>query len=111
MWLNRQTVICNGSAAPVQAGWGDDVKDAAAPNPFYDPDLYQSYSASTRKNLARVDENRIDFDLLDNLISMLSAGPEEGAILVFLPGDSLPKESSSKIFQRCSSAVQAVLVC
>ena len=35
-----------------------------------------------------MDENRIDFDLLDELISLLSAGPEEGAILVFLPGNS-----------------------
>ena len=73
----------------MQAGWGDDVKDAAAPNPFYDPELYQAYSSSTRKNLARVDENRIDFDLLNGLITLLSAGPDEGAILVFLPGDSI----------------------
>lgn len=73
----------------MQAGWGDDTKDAAATNPFYDAALYKSYSAHTRKNLACVDEIRIDFDLLEELITMLAAGPDEGAILVFLPGKAL----------------------
>lgn len=71
----------------VQAGWGDDEKDAAASNPFYDAKHYESYSPATRRNLARLDENRIDFDLLEELVCLLATGAEDGAILVFLPGE------------------------
>ena len=44
------------------------------------------YHSSTRKNLARVDENRIDYDLLEEFLLHIDSQAEEGAILVFLPG-------------------------
>jgi hypothetical protein len=72
--------------AGAQAGWGDDHADAAALNPHYDPELYGGYSAAARRNLARLDENRIDYDLLEELVAHIDASYEEGAILVFLPG-------------------------
>ena len=72
--------------APVQAGWGDDEADAAPLNPAYDAARYGQYGPSTRRNLARVDENRIDYDLLEELVAHIHASCEEGAILVFLPG-------------------------
>ncbi len=56
-------------------------------NPHYDADLYQDYSQSVRRNLARVDENRIDFDLLEELVGHIDASYDEGAVLVFLPGE------------------------
>ncbi len=70
----------------MQAGWGDDAADAGVLNPHYDPDMYADFSVATRRNLARLDENRIDYDLLDELVGHLAASEEEGAILVFLPG-------------------------
>ena len=48
--------------------------------------MYGDYSASTKRNLARVDEDRIDFDLLEALVEYIDANYECGAILVFLPG-------------------------
>lgn len=73
-----------------QGGWGDDEADGGPLNKFYDAELYTAYSPATRKNLARLDENRIDYDLLDDLVCHLAAGNEEGAILVFLPGLQTP---------------------
>ncbi len=70
----------------MQAGWGDDAADAGALNPHYDPDMYADFSVATRRNLARLDENRIDYDLLEELVAHIDASYEEGAILVFLPG-------------------------
>ena len=71
-----------------QGGWGDDEADAGPLNKHYDAELYQSYSSATRRNLARVDEWRIDFDLLEDLVKHIDATYEEGAILVFLPGQA-----------------------
>lgn len=70
----------------IKGGWGDDDLGAAPLNRQYDPDLYQDYSAATRRNLARVDEARIDYDLLEDLVAHIDAEHDEGAILVFLPG-------------------------
>lgn len=69
-----------------QGGWGDDEADAGALNKHYDAELYTTYSPATRKNLARLNENRIDYDLLDELVCHLANNSEEGAILVFMPG-------------------------
>ena len=41
-----------------------------------------------RRNLARLDEIRIDYDLIEALISHLHAASDDGAVLVFLPGKS-----------------------
>ena len=73
----------------LQAGWGDEEAGARASNPHYNPELYASYSAKVRKNLAHLDENRIDYELLEELLTQLAADPAEGAILLFLPGGSL----------------------
>jgi hypothetical protein len=72
---------------PDQAGWGDDEADAGPLNPHYDAGRYGHLSAPARRNLARVDENRIDYDLLEELIGHIDATCEEGAILAFLPGE------------------------
>lgn len=74
-------------AYSVQAGWGDEGADVGPLNPHFIPEAYQEYSQSTRRNLARVDENRIDFDLLEELVGHIDGGYDEGAILVFLPGE------------------------
>lgn len=71
-----------------QAGMGDESEGQGPLNKWYDADKYQHLSAATRRNLARVDENRIDFDLLEALVTHLDSLQPEGAILVFLPGAS-----------------------
>ncbi len=73
----------------LQAGWGDDAADAGALNPHFDAERYAIFSVSTRRNLARLDENRIDYDLLEELVAHIDGSYEEGAILVFLPGGKL----------------------
>lgn len=75
-----------GSGVWLQAGWGDDTADAGPLNPHYNPERCAHLSVSARRNLARLDENRIDYDLLEELIAHIDAAHEEGAILVFLPG-------------------------
>jgi ATP-dependent RNA helicase DHX29 len=70
------------------AGWGDE--QALGPdvlNPSYDYDLYAQYPERVRKNLARLNEDVLDLDLLEELISWVDEEtPLPGAILVFLPG-------------------------
>ena len=52
----------------------------AAPRPACSP--------SVVRNLALLDEDRLDFDLLEDLVAHIDESQEgqEGAILVFLPG-------------------------
>ncbi|GLI66501.1 hypothetical protein VaNZ11_010328 [Volvox africanus] len=70
----------------VAKGFGDDEALAAPLNPEYDPDLYVNLPLHVRRNLARLDEHRIDYDLLEALLSYIDATTEPGAVLVFLPG-------------------------
>ena len=56
-------------------------------NPHFDNEELAEYSTSTRRNLARLDEDRIDFDLLEELVTYIDQEYGEGAILVFLPGE------------------------
>ncbi len=72
----------------LQGGWGDDATDplVAPLNPHFSPDDYAEYSTATQRNLARMDEDKIDYDLLEELVAFIDAEHEEGAILVFLPG-------------------------
>ena len=72
---------------PNQAGWGDDEAGAGPLNPHYNAARYAHLGDAARRNLGRVDENRIDYDLLEELMGHIDASYEEGAILVFLPGD------------------------
>ena len=44
----------------MQAGWGDEGADVGPLNPHFDAEAYQEYSQATRRNLARLDENRIE---------------------------------------------------
>lgn len=77
-----------GKAALMAAGWGDDESlGASVLNPNYDPELYADYPDRTRKNLARLNEDVLDLDLIEELIGWADEEtPLPGAILVFLPG-------------------------
>lgn len=48
------------------------------------------------RNLAILDEDRLDFELLEALVAHIDESNEgqEGSILVFLPGPSLPRPPS-----------------
>ncbi|WOL11159.1 DExH-box ATP-dependent RNA helicase DExH7, chloroplastic isoform X3 [Canna indica] len=71
----------------VLSSWGDEsLLSEDYVNPYYMPDQYQSYSERTRQNLKRLNEDVIDFDLLEDLICFIDGNYPPGAILVFLPG-------------------------
>ncbi|KAL3158036.1 hypothetical protein ABBQ32_011644 [Trebouxia sp. C0010 RCD-2024] len=72
----------------LRAGWGDDAQDPldAPLNPHFTREGLEEYSRSTLRNLARLDEDRIDFDLLEELVTYIDQEYGDGAILVFLPG-------------------------
>ncbi|XP_038878021.1 DExH-box ATP-dependent RNA helicase DExH7, chloroplastic isoform X2 [Benincasa hispida] len=73
----------------ILSGWGDDaLLSEACTNPHYNSDCYQSYSELTHKNLERLNEHVIDYDLLEDLVIHVDKAFDEGAILVFLPGVS-----------------------
>uniref|UniRef100_A0A7I4CTE9 RNA helicase n=1 Tax=Physcomitrium patens TaxID=3218 RepID=A0A7I4CTE9_PHYPA len=71
----------------VNSGWGDESKlEDVLVNPHYDPDLYRNFSERTRRNLERLNEDVIDYELLEDLIIYIDEEGEVGAVLVFLPG-------------------------
>ena len=70
----------------LRAGWGDDVCKDEILNPDYNPDVFFDYSARTRRNLMRLNEERIDYELIQSLLVHIDDHFEEGAVLVFLPG-------------------------
>ncbi|XP_023643306.1 DExH-box ATP-dependent RNA helicase DExH7, chloroplastic isoform X2 [Capsella rubella] len=73
----------------VLAGWGDDyLLSEDCLNPFYVSSNYNSYSDQTQQNLKRLNEDIIDYELLEELICHIDDTCEEGAILIFLPGVS-----------------------
>ena len=49
-------------------------------------ELYADYSVNTQASMALVDENRINYELMVELLNTIAAGSEDGAVLVFLPG-------------------------
>ena len=60
-------------------------------NPDYSAELYAAHPVSVRRNLAFLNEEKIDFDAIHAVVEYIqgrvTAGTyEEGAILVFLPG-------------------------
>ncbi|XP_024539805.1 DExH-box ATP-dependent RNA helicase DExH7, chloroplastic isoform X1 [Selaginella moellendorffii] len=68
-------------------GWGDDqILESRPVNPLYEESLYRKYSENTRKNLANVNEDVIDYELLEDLIMHINETGDPGALLVFLPG-------------------------
>jgi ATP-dependent RNA helicase DHX29 len=80
--------------AMVAGGWGDEADGASGEgfevlNPYVkdmNADVLGSYSLSTRRNLARVNDEVIDFDLLEALLGYIHETQDPGAVLVFLPG-------------------------
>uniref|UniRef100_A0A7N0SWU3 RNA helicase n=1 Tax=Kalanchoe fedtschenkoi TaxID=63787 RepID=A0A7N0SWU3_KALFE len=73
----------------VLSGWGDDsVLSEVSVNPYYDPERYQSFSQQTQHNLKNLNEDVIDYDLLEDLVCYVDETCAEGAILIFLPGVS-----------------------
>ncbi|KEH32765.1 ATP-dependent RNA helicase [Medicago truncatula] len=71
----------------VLSAWGDEsVLSEEHVNPYFVPSYYQSYSEQAQKNLKRVNEDVIDYDLIEDLICYIDESCGEGAILVFLPG-------------------------
>ena len=55
-------------------------------NPDYDPTRYEHCSDLTRRNLSRLDESVIDYDLVERLLVHADESEGSGAFLVFLPG-------------------------
>ncbi|VVA94125.1 unnamed protein product [Arabis nemorensis] len=71
------------------AGWGDNyLVSEDCLNSSYVSSSYENYCGRTRKNLERLNENVIDYELLEELICHIDDTSEEGAILVFMPGMS-----------------------
>ncbi|EFJ09549.1 hypothetical protein SELMODRAFT_428040 [Selaginella moellendorffii] len=68
-------------------GWGDEqILEETVVNPMYKQSLYHDYSESTQKSLAKVNEDVIDYELLEDLIMHINGTAEPVALLVFLPG-------------------------
>ncbi|XP_057764372.1 DExH-box ATP-dependent RNA helicase DExH7, chloroplastic-like isoform X1 [Salvia miltiorrhiza] len=71
----------------VLSGWGDEsLLSEEIINPYYIEGDYLNYSEQTRQNLKRLNEDTIDYDLLEDLVCHIDETYGEGAILVFLPG-------------------------
>lgn len=49
-------------------------------------DMYPEYSESTWKTLQIVDEEKINYELMELLVALIADEYEDGAILIFLPG-------------------------
>ncbi|KAK7292527.1 hypothetical protein RIF29_08309 [Crotalaria pallida] len=78
-----------GKKSLVLSAWGDEsVLSEEHINPSFVPSYYQSFSEQAQKNLKRLNEDVIDYDLLEDLICFVDDSCGEGAILVFLPGVS-----------------------
>nr|GFC80639.1 DExH-box ATP-dependent RNA helicase DExH7, chloroplastic isoform X1 [Tanacetum cinerariifolium] len=61
------------------------IAETSNTNPYYVPENYQKYSEQTQQNLKKLNEDVIDYDLLEDLICHVGETYPEGAILVFLP--------------------------
>ncbi|KAL6010623.1 hypothetical protein ACLOJK_001059 [Asimina triloba] len=71
----------------VMSGWGDEsLLSESCINPHYDPTAYGSYGDRTCQNLRNLNEDVIDYDLLEDLVCYIDETYPGGAILVFLPG-------------------------
>ena len=67
-------------------GWGDTEADAGPLNPDYDASAYAGFSPQTRVSLSRVNEEMLDFDLLEEVLAYIDGTQGPGAVLVFLSG-------------------------
>ncbi|KAJ6715515.1 hypothetical protein OIU85_026961, partial [Salix viminalis] len=89
--INKSGPVDNhrGKKNLVLSAWGDDSQlSEEFINPHYVSTSYQTYSEQTQKNLKRLNEDVIDYDLLEDLICYVDETCGEGAILIFLPGVS-----------------------
>ena len=66
--------------------WGEDDGWRGDENPEYDASTYAEYSDLTRRNLSRLDESVVDYDLIERLLVRADEETPPGAFLVFLPG-------------------------
>ncbi|XP_062225671.1 DExH-box ATP-dependent RNA helicase DExH7, chloroplastic isoform X2 [Phragmites australis] len=89
-WKHASSSVNNrrGNKNLVLSSWGDEsTLSEGYVNPHYTSDCYKSYSERTNQNLKRLNEDVIDFDLLEDLICYIDENcPPGGAVLVFLPG-------------------------
>ncbi|KAK4339893.1 hypothetical protein RND71_041355 [Anisodus tanguticus] len=71
----------------VLSAWGDEsLLSEEYINHYYDSSNYQIYSGQTKKKLRKLNEDIIDYDLLEDLVCYIDETYPEGAILVFLLG-------------------------
>jgi HrpA-like RNA helicase len=49
-------------------------------------DMYPEYSETTWKSLQTIDEEKINYELMELLVALIADEYEDGAILIFLPG-------------------------
>lgn len=66
--------------------WGTDDVWRGDENPDYDPALFENNSNLTNRNLSRIDESIIDYDLIETLLGHVDDEAPAGAVLIFLPG-------------------------
>ncbi|XP_047960360.1 DExH-box ATP-dependent RNA helicase DExH7, chloroplastic isoform X2 [Salvia hispanica] len=86
-WKGAPVGESRGKKNLVLSGWGDEsVLSEDLINPYYIGSDYLNYSQQTRRNLKRLNEDTIDYDLLEDLVCHIDETYSEGAILVFLPG-------------------------
>ncbi|KAL6650601.1 hypothetical protein ACP70R_009526 [Stipagrostis hirtigluma subsp. patula] len=88
-WKHASSSVNNrrGKKNLVLSSWGDEsTLSEGYLNPHYSSDYYKSYSERTNQNLKRLNEDVIDFDLLEDLICYIDENCPPGAVLVFLPG-------------------------
>ena len=93
--------------ALLKSNWGDQTTDVIL-NPNVDATSLaamledERYSPSTVRNISRVNEERIDMDLVEHVVLHIHNTEDPGAILVFVPGmaeiDNLTRRLVS---QRC----------
>ncbi|KAF9608520.1 hypothetical protein IFM89_009886 [Coptis chinensis] len=85
----RSSTVDNrrGNRNLVLSSWGDDSLLSEDPvNPNYDPSLYESLSERTQENLKSLNEDVIDYELLEDLVCHVDETYPAGAMLIFLPG-------------------------
>jgi HrpA-like RNA helicase len=97
-----------GNSATVTASWDEhDLDGVGTTNDLYDEALYSSFSKTTKLSLRRVDHEKINYELVLDLLKLIDSGlcsgrlnrrqpleggggggggEREGAVLVFLPG-------------------------
>ncbi|XP_034601824.1 DExH-box ATP-dependent RNA helicase DExH7, chloroplastic isoform X2 [Setaria viridis] len=88
-WKHASSSVNNrrGKKNLVLSSWGDEsTLSEGYVNPHYVSDYYKSYSERTNQNLKCLNEDVIDFDLLEDLICYIDENFPPGALLVFLPG-------------------------